>query len=264
MSNDNIPQPLRLYSTYSSTLSDNVYLTREESCPTVREQASELLRDTYIEIFEEQKRLTSTNEGDKDWWIKQFTDSAELLIQKFKDENKDIEVNRENQAQSITIGYKTNLFEFNPEEQKIIMVGRREECTIPFTPTRGCSRLHAVIYFIPELHKILVADMGSLTGIVTTKRSKGELSSSTPLNRKLLVFDYDESAILKCGDETIMISPKECVVCMNRPRNCELACGHYVTCNECATKLPNNKCCICRAPSQPIKLNMYAVNSNNV
>jgi hypothetical protein len=269
MSEQNTSQPLqKSYSVHSNTLSNCVYSLQPSSSVVVRKEAAKTLRQTYEEVFDEYEKLLKNDDEIKitsEWWIKQFRDSGDLLVKKFK-ESVDDQEKSEQELKPVIIGYGDKLFEFDPTNKSTIMVGRKDGCDILFSSVSGCSRMHAIIYFIPELNKIVVADMGSLMGIKTIQRSNTNkvVEHSTMINRKLIIFDYDESAILECGEQIVTISPKECIICMNRQRDCRLACGHFVTCKGCADKIPHNRCCVCRQAIHTILPAIYALNSSPV
>ena len=166
-------------------------------------------------------------------------------------------------AEPLTIGFNGTLYEFDPVRQRAIMIGRREQCDIVLAQRNGTSRLHAVVYCAPELGKLLVADMGSATGIVTELRESKvhAKQSSLPGDRRLLEFDWNEGVVLQLGLAKVTIRPRACCVCLDKPRDCMLACNHFVTCKECADKLQDNKCPICRAPAYPLRANVHALAS---
>ena len=195
-------------------------------------ESVERMRKTYCEVFEEQ-----VQKEDKEWWKKQFTEFAEIAIKAMKEQ--------EGQAGSgpVNIAYdgKTHLC-----TKELTLIGRYVGCDIPLKQNIT-SRLHAMVFILPNINKIIVVDVGSFFGIVTKERSSSEKSvHSLPNMRNVLFFDLNETVILSLGMEDICINPKECVVCMEEARNCRFGCNHWVTCTNCASKLQD--CPICRKP----------------
>jgi hypothetical protein len=157
---------------------------------------------------------------------------------------------------TLTIAYNRVLHSWDQKEGPI-MIGRLAECHIHLPPNahQSVSRMHAIVLAFPHLGMYVVVDMGGLFGFDTLKRSglnedgtPKPCVSSRPNDRNVLVFAWDEIAIIKLGlSETIAINPKECLICFERPRMVTFNnCGHHVTCGDCTTRI--NACPLCREP----------------
>ena len=70
----------------------------------------------------------------------------------------------------------------------------------------------------------------------------------------------NETAVLRLGPEraglTLVINPKDCVVCMDAAREVAFGCGHFVCCAECAANVQAAQSCpacpIYRAPIEAV------------
>ena len=94
--------------------------------------------------------------------------------------------------------------------------------------------LQCLIYFFPSKGKIVVVDLGSLMGVKTKYRSTDEpCVNSLPEARNILIFDREETVILELCSKQISINPKECLICMDAPRELKFQCGHHVVCSKC-------------------------------
>lgn len=132
-------------------------------------------------------------------------------------------------------------------DKPVVAIGRMfSDIAFPEADT-NCSRLHALVFPLPVYGVVAVVDVGSYTGIITTKRSSdAKCESSTPVSRRALIFKLDESAALLMGNQQVLLNPKLCCVCFEAPRNQKFNCGHQCTCKSCADKL--ELCPLCRAP----------------
>jgi hypothetical protein len=213
-------------------------------------ESIEDLRQQYCNIFDEQNTLHC---NDQNWWIEQFNIMATTL-------SKDLITDHNTNYLSCSIAYNNKLMSFN---KRMILIGRMPGCDIELYQYGGLvSRLHAIIFFAPEIDKIIVIDVGSLTGIKTFKRStKNNLESSLPNNRKVLVFEYNESFILDFNNlAKVIINPKECIICMEKPRNCLFNCKHYSVCYKCSKKI--KECPICRKVITRVKRSVLALTTH--
>lgn len=130
-----------------------------------------------------------------------------------------------------------------------------EEEGIRFPPENGTSRLHIVFFRVPG-GQIWAIDVGSLDGIRMKKRSSDKpLVSSTPARRRAMIIEKGETVVFGCGPLEISVNPKECLCCMEKPREKTYLCGtrddgtpikHLVACNECDAKL--TACPLCMTP----------------
>lgn len=223
------------------------------------EEESDTLRKTYLEIFKVQNTILD----DPDWWKRQFIEASTLLT-------KDIIISEttEQLDKSYLSDNEINIAErdipglLKSFKKDIITIGTHPGCDYVFNSNERqhirASRLHALI--IITINKYIVVDMGSYTGIITKLRSsKKDKISSRRGDRNILIFDKSEISILQLGNREIIINPKECIVCVNNPREVIFNCGHFVTCNNCSNKL--DSCPICRSPLY-IKESLYCCNTN--
>lgn len=194
------------------------------------QEDAEALRAAYLEIIE----LAD--------WDQKFATEASLIVENLKKDQPVYPIVNT----TFCVATDNQLYEFDSTNNKYIMVGRKPGCQVLFTHD-GTSRMHAMIFPLPELNMILVVDMGSLTGIMTVKRSQQnkQCVNSLANNRNVLIFDWNEVAILKMGSVQVGINTKECIICMTNPRNVIFGCNHSVACADCSQKLTD--CPICRA-----------------
>lgn len=176
-----------------------------------------------------------------DNWDQQFADAAKLIIENLRKNKELIPVKNT----TFSIAQSNQYFTF---DKNYILIGRKPGCHVAFPEDsyNGTSRMHAMIFPLPELNMLIVVDMGSLSGILTQKRSSDkQLVHSFAKSRNVLIFDWNEVVILKMGSIEVGINTKECVVCMTNPRSVTFGCGHNSTCDSCSQKLET--CPICRA-----------------
>ncbi|AYV81903.1 MAG: forkhead associated FHA domain and RING domain protein, partial [Harvfovirus sp.] len=202
-------------------------------------QQSKNLRDLYNEIFDFQ---ASHRAHDPTWWIRIFRQTGDQMLEQMKNAaSTSFDENFE-----IVIKYGSKIFRAN-KDNRLLMIGRRSECDICFDEKLvDTSRLHALVYVMPELNLTAVVDVGSKFGIETLERgSKIPCEHSTPTTRKIIMLEYGEFAKLKFASETIIMSPKLCIICYENGRDHLFSCGHFIVCSACSTKITT--CPICRA-----------------
>ena len=243
---------------------------------------TEVLRTHYLQIFKKQQ----TN-VDKFWWKTQFLESGNMLVEKlkknllesesatltekYKFESKDS--SDLSTSNSLVCWYKGKKYTFGYTTQSVIIVGTFDGCDIKLEKETYCnnfgqhklfvpSRVHAIIYVLKELDLLVVADVGSLTGIENVQRDNTSLALeySKMGNRKTLIFGIKEFAKLKLGQAHFVVNPKICIVCMDKLRECTLTCGHCVVCNGCKAQI--TECPLCKKAIGPCKLDVGQ--SNNV
>lgn len=211
----------------------------DENLPKSNEAVDDM-RKTYLQIFEAHESDKTKSEN---WWIEQFNKIGRIYIADYLSHTLSLDVNSE---EKVSFATKGQYFEYNNED--VILVGRYNGCSI-MLPTNdlSTSRLHAMIFIFPRKGEIIVADVGSYSGIKTISRSSNKkLESSVPSKRQFLVFDMDEHVILQLGNVKFAINPKTCVICLDRHREHTFDCGHHVTCSICSNVI--RTCPICRAP----------------
>jgi len=142
-------------------------------------------------------------------------------------------------------GDATSYKEFPVPTSPCITVGRMEHTDLGTGYDVTLSRLHVVFFPLASLGKTIICDVGSLSGIKMVERSgNSECVSSLPQNRTVIVTEYGETCIFQLGDVEMVVAPKECIICMERPRGIYFEpCNHFICCEVCASKVI--KCPIC-------------------
>lgn len=231
---------------YSQEIADNVasqYLSSiapdkdSEINIELRETASRSLREIYTDIFRRQEH----KEGY--WWKEQFLESANILSEKIKSEFKETT----SKTTEVKISYGSQIYE---RQKDVILIGRFKGCDVPISSynDRKVSRLHAIVFIFRKFSKILVVDVGSFSGIKMLERSsETPVVHSLPDNRNVLVLELNEFVKLEMGSVTLIINPKDCVVCHSNDKNVRFGiskingkmygCDHYVVCDKCSQKL---------------------------
>ncbi len=209
---DELPEPLTLKKMFSNIVAGYSSSSGAiQMCPSADPEADKkklnenaaCLRSKYLEIFQLQENVYD-NDQQPNWWIDVFRDSGDIMVEKLKQELKLPEPQEPvNDNWEITVKYGEVTQKFN-KDKRVFLIGRRQGCDI-WLP-QNASRLHAIVYLIPELKMTLVVDVGSLVGIVTDKRGSDKpCVSSLPESRKIIVLDWCEFASLKfCAHEIVM------------------------------------------------------------
>jgi len=207
----------------------------------------EKLRETYVKIFEDQERIYKTT--NPNYWKEEFYRAAMLITQGMEEMEKQTVASSSSSSSlssstPFTIAHNSQLYPF--EDKNTILIGRYCGCDLYIDSVSCVSRLHVMIFPIPQINKYLVVDVGSLMGIKTLQRSTSNIKvDSLPNQRRVLIFDLDEVAELELGVVKICVNPRECGICFEKPRECTLNCGHYVVCNTCRPLI--SICPLCRA-----------------
>jgi len=138
------------------------------------------------------------------------------------------------------LSYHGRVFEFDPVEHPIVLIGQRDGCDVRLDALPENSRLHAILFLCPNLDRVYVVDVGSLNGIATLQRRHlvennsssssssnsvegivvtAPLESSTCLQRKVLEFRMSEWALLRLSfqAESITLNARTCAVCLAPP-----------------------------------------------
>lgn len=203
------------------------------------------MRKAYLEVFELQY---TTYKDDKTWWKKEFHNAGMIMLSSmeaaFEASTLDAGFTGLSAVvdKEIFIAYNEQLYVF---KDRMVTVGRHPGCSVEFLQKSGTSRLHAVIYLLPEIEQYIVLDLGSCDGIITTNRSSEQpCLCSIPRARNLLSFHFDEVALLSMGVAKLAINPKSCIICFDRVRQQTFSCGHHLACSQCADRL--SICPLCR------------------
>ncbi len=213
--------------------------SRESSIPmSVEDTVS--LRDAYLNII---------NSNDTNKCVKYFDHMSKIVAASFIG-NSDSELLSEKLSISFNSNRKLLFF-----EKSTVLTGRSPICDIVMNrQDRSISRVALVFVCIQEIGKIIVIDPGSITGFETVSRSfepeKEDLPCSTLECRRIGIFNINESFVVRLTmtDHIIAYNPKECVICVDNPREHLLPCNHYVMCNACTSSLSPKLCPICRVP----------------
>jgi len=193
--------------------------TTHDTINIINDDKTEALRRVYLTIFEQQKIQSNPV-----WWRCQFMDAVINAINNFESKH--------------FLSKHECVLSYADQHRLIdrpLFVGKMLSCDIKFEKYY-VSRLHAII--TPFLNKIAIIDVGSSFGIETIWRSsKDKITGSYPNNRTVLLFHLNETVMLQLGSEQIIITWKECIVCLSQSRSYVFNCGHSFVCNYCFTKL---------------------------
>ena len=212
-------------------------------------ESAESLRRTYERVFHEQDTL---RRGEPDWWKAQFLESGAAIKRSLAADAADAP-----QRSDAEDGAAVAEFSLCLDEQPVqtfstqtsaVLVGRRPGCDVHFD-ANNFSRLHALVYPLPETRQLLLVDVGSFHGIVTRRRQRADegLPQSVANARAALLFGIDERVVLSLGSRTLALNPKRCLVCLEAARSRLFeACRHFVVCAACYAAL--RACPLCRAP----------------
>lgn len=132
-------------------------------------------------------------------------------------------------------------------EKEIFSIGRSPECDVVVSVPEECvSRMHLWVFNLGG--GIVVVDGWSLLGTTVAKQDADdpEPAKSVPGSRRAFVVPHGEATVLQLGHCRILLNPKICVVCMDRPRGVVLACGHSALCSRCHEV--TSECPLCREP----------------
>jgi len=146
------------------------------------------------------------------------------------------------------------LFGFDGQ-QRVVTIGRApfNDVSLPRAVT-AVSRVHVVVFNVGLF--LVLCDVGSRNGFGIVSRSsapagRGDADWSRTGQRRPLMVDLNETVVVSLGGcLRVTINPKDCVVCLARPREGVFDCGHFVCCRHCAGELPLSMhvCPVCRAP----------------
>eukprot|EP01062_Namystynia_karyoxenos_P083197 TRINITY_DN9522_c3_g1_i1.p2 TRINITY_DN9522_c3_g1~~TRINITY_DN9522_c3_g1_i1.p2 ORF type:complete len:612 (+),score=182.75 TRINITY_DN9522_c3_g1_i1:70-1836(+) len=197
-------------------------------------QEEEQLRKDYLEVIQ------------KESWKQELLDVATAIVLQ-TEMNPCMAAPEAEAGWVVTVKYGRHIHEFR--ENRALCIGRNDGCDLILNQSAlACSRLHCVIFALPEKRRLLVADVGSCVGVRMVERSGPEgLMHSLPQLRRPMLLQWGETAVLQLADQTVVINPKECVICMSRHREVQFPCGHYVCCKQCSGKC-QGRCPVCRSP----------------
>lgn len=213
----------------SGIISKNTTQFFENKTTAQNNEDTEIMRKSYLAL------IMLPN------WKEEFEKIADIVITNLMTTMPTVDISET----QMSISTDSKLFEF--DNKKCVLIGNNEGCDIALYHSLGCSRLHAILFPMPQLGIFVIVDLGSMYGIKTIKRStNADLVHSLPKQRNTLIFTWGEIAILRFAEQTVAINPKTCIICMENPRDVKFNCGHYSTCADCSKSI--NKCPICRKP----------------
>jgi len=215
----------------SAPITNVVNQSSKTNVTTITQHETQDIRNAYLQMIE-----------DPNW--------KALLIETGKQIKNGVETSTESTQMDVTLYYcMTGHVDgtTNTLQSEIITVGKKtgvDVCLPDDAP--GVSRLHMIIFQLSD--KIIVVDPGSLFGVQTILRSSDKpLEHSVPTQRKVLIFDKDETVTFRIGDYELTISPKMCIICYENPRTIRLTCGHLVCCETCHEVIKQQHICpICK------------------
>jgi hypothetical protein len=133
-----------------------------------------------------------------------------------------------------------NLASVALSQKTIISIGRTALCDIRVVG-KAMSRLHTLVVRVQSRTNrsmFAIVDFWSLHGTVVGDKS------STSGDRSIIYVPAIEPFILDMGSEKIQFKTKECIVCMDNPRDLVFnACRHFVVCGTCALRLTHCPLC---------------------
>jgi len=131
-------------------------------------------------------------------------------------------------------------------EKEAFAVGRQGTCDVALVGCLDVSRIQFWVFNLPG--GLMVVDGWSCSGTAVQARESDchELASSKPGSRRAFVVPHGEAVALQVGQQTVSLNPKTCVICIDRPREVELGCGHRAMCAQCVRN--TSQCPLCRVP----------------
>lgn len=132
-----------------------------------------------------------------------------------------------------------------------IWVGRHSDCDVRLDLPQYSRRQFVLVPF-REFGILALIALGGHAVTEVIQRSNGKTDApcaTASRSNSVLVFDLDELVELRLSStESMLINPKLCVVCLERARNVQLDCQHFVACSMCTAKL--TECPLCRSAIQ--------------
>lgn len=228
----------------SQAFAQDIYLSSQRNCRTER-SAIDREQQNMRQIYEQ--RIEQPD------WKEFFCEVGEALLAEYKRNNRadfPIDISEEK-----GIYYGDQFFQF-PICQRVVLIGRKEGVDI-LIPRNGISRLHLILFQLPEFNMKIIVDVGSLRGLKTVCRAeRKQLVHSKPHERNVLVFGWSEPVVIQLGYDDaeprqhLTFDGKDCLICMQKARSKTLSCGHFVSCADCLEAVvKSTRCCpICRQP----------------
>jgi len=225
------PSGKLIVETTVKTINDRHHRSFDDDCDEARK--------AYLTIFREQP----------DTWKEEMTSIGNTIVQAVTPIFNECAANA-SLIKPFSISFGNKLYEF-PIDKRVVLVGRMAGCDVKLPEKSDLSRLHTAIFLIPETSTIYLTDIGSLNGITMKERSEKShgLRSSVLGARHAIQLKWDEWSVLQLSpfEGVLTINPKECIICMNAPRQVEFGnCGHFATCQACAVK--TEACPLCKVP----------------
>ena len=129
--------------------------------------------------------------------------------------------------------------------QGVASIGRRTWCDVIFQEL-SVSRLHVVIIPTGDGYMHLV-DVGSLSGVnyyFIGENDSVVHQSIRSCGARSVRLRTDATVLLEIGAKQLVLNPKKCIACEDRPRSTMFACGHYCLCHPCSMRVAI--CPLCR------------------
>lgn len=159
----------------------------------ISDQEMESLRSDYLKLIEEND------------WMEQLLLISHNLQESIREKMFLLPVESVTNL-TLFVSLGTNISELSPSLP--FTVGRNPGCHLGSASNLSLSRLHVVIFPMPEYGKVIICDIGSLCGITMKKRSSNQpCVSSFPNDRNIIVIEYGETALFELGTYELMVSP---------------------------------------------------------
>ena len=280
------PPSMTAFYNASSSCSSSRPLTQTEiesvkqsHTATERQQGVDALRKAYLQIFEDQDR---DHKDDPLWWKKELTamaiDLKNAMIQRYEETAVDDPPGEgisyptplakvegklpEDEEDTLDLSLNGKLYSF-ALSTPVVTIGRMEGCDVKISQFDqfNLSRLHLLVFPLKQQKRFLVVDVGSAKGYETKHRSVAQGGvyrlKSQPFGRQNMLTEKEEIVVLKMLDSTLVVNPKRCVVCEDRPRHVIFSlCNHYVCCVECSRRMKECPICRSRNPGEVNRLPM--------
>lgn len=189
------------------------------------------LRSHYLNVFEKEKNPLETLRQDGKIASEIMSRTALRATESKDDYN---------------IWYNDSLYSFTAETTTIL-VGKHKGCDILLPQNNSTSRVAIVIYLSRQSSEIFIMDPGCLAGF-TLKVDDLPSETSKMKERCRRFCFWSSSVVLTHGSDRIILQPKLCAICMERPKSFRLDCGHQCVCGICSGKvLKDGRCPLCRS-----------------
>lgn len=181
----------------TAKIADEVFAHMSDVYYSEKKHNSNNFRKLYMEVFTAQ--TTHYNQwGKPNWWYTVYTDAIlaagkKLLapIRLLQSDNKSDKPN-----QTIKIG------DTQIASKKLLIIGSHEGCDIR-VHLNHISRVAAIVYFMYEINRIFIIDVGSNNGI--TVHHNGTPTSKPTMHNNVCMITYNQSVFVDIGKYNIGI-----------------------------------------------------------